>query len=179
MHTLTFAGDDILNGSLLDDGSSDADYTIHINTNYGRIRKETTLVTSALSASIKWPERCLSIGAETHPISEVERKVYVEGRLTTARAWKWGKIEYELDYADGAWTAKDLSSSSHKTIIAYFRSSRSHLFRKNEPARFVLERDVPPAELAFLLIALLYSEIRRLDVAQSGRSASEIGGAGF
>ncbi|KAL1660737.1 hypothetical protein GGF50DRAFT_130030 [Schizophyllum commune] len=178
MHTLTFAGD-ILNGSLLDDGGNDADYTIHINTDYGRIRKETTLVTSALSASIDWPERCLSIGAETHPISEVERKVYVEGRLTTARTWKWQKKEYELDYADGAWTAKELSSSSPKTVIAYFRSSRSHLFRKNEPARFVLERDVPSAELAFLLIALLYSEIRRLDVAQSGRSASEIGGAGF
>ncbi|KAI5828723.1 hypothetical protein K523DRAFT_353177 [Schizophyllum commune Tattone D] len=105
MHTLTFAGDDILNGSLLDDGGNDADYTIHINTSYGRIRKETTLVTSALSASIKWPERCLSIGAETHPISEVER------------TWKWEKKEYELDYADGAWTAKDQSSSSPKTVI--------------------------------------------------------------
>ena len=116
MHALTFAGEDILNGSLLHDGSSDADYTIHINTNYGRIRKETTLVTSALSASIDWPDRCLSIGAETYPISEVGRmQVYVDGRLTTARTWKWEKKEYESDYADGGWTVSWLGESASVT----------------------------------------------------------------
>ena len=36
--------------------------------------------------------------------------------------------------------------------------------RKSEPARLALERDVPPAELAFLILALLASEARWLDV---------------
>ncbi|TRM59232.1 hypothetical protein BD626DRAFT_572816 [Schizophyllum amplum] len=173
MQTLTFTKPHILNGALVPAGvSSDPAYTLS-TTPPGRVRGVTSL-SGTPTASINWPERSFDIDGERLPIDSVERKVWVKGRLTSARVWQWGQVEYELRYGNETeeWTAKDLSSPD--TPVAYFRSARSHIVHKNEPAQLTIELNIPPAQLKFLLLALIYSEVRRLDVLGLGKRPTEM-----
>ncbi|TRM59233.1 hypothetical protein BD626DRAFT_508664 [Schizophyllum amplum] len=173
MQIFTFSdGKDILNGALISAGSQcDVAYTLGTTRN-GRVRGVTSL-SGTPTSSIIWPERYFDIGGETSRIDSVEREVWIEGRLTSARAWQWGQAEYELRYANGERTAKDLLSASANNVVASLRSPRSHVFHKNEPAQWSIEIPMLPTQLRFLLLALLYSEVRRLDVMGAGGGPPE------
>ena len=52
--------------------------------------------------------------------------------------------------------------SSGNTVATFF-PYQPRLFHKSEQAQIFLLRDVPPTDLVFLLVALIYMELRRQD----------------
>ncbi|KAL1743704.1 hypothetical protein HDZ31DRAFT_40302 [Schizophyllum fasciatum] len=160
MRTLSFKDSDILNTTLVSSDDAEATYTIKTASMGGE--KVTTLNGTSPAASIHWGEQItFAVGDESIPVKAAEREVWVKGRYTSARIWSWGKWEYELDYANGGWTVKDVLSDS---TVAYLRSAQSHIVHKNEPAQLAVNPDISPAGFAFLLLAIVYSEWRRLKV---------------
>ncbi|TRM59235.1 hypothetical protein BD626DRAFT_157242 [Schizophyllum amplum] len=165
MPSFDFTGKNILNGSLVPESGNLPAYKIE-TTKIGKHARGVTTLSGTPAASISWPERSFTIGGETLPLDNIECKVWVDGKLKSARIWQWEKTEYELHFWNGEWTVKDCSSSSSPdVVVAQFRSATSHVLHKNTPARLTLSCDVQPAELAFLLLALIYSEFRRADIA--------------
>ncbi|KAL1664548.1 hypothetical protein GGF50DRAFT_54625 [Schizophyllum commune] len=189
MRTLTFTNRDILNTALVP--SDEGEHPYAIETVRSRSGEKITIVSgTSPAASIYWNEHYFVMGSESLPVKSLEHEVWVKGRYTSARAWRWGKYEYEVDYADGGWMVgcmvnsacllraersiqvKDVLSSHPDTAVAYLRSARTHLLHKTEPAQLIVKPDISSEGLAFLLLALIYSEWRRLEVLVSVAQAA-------
>ncbi|KAI5825602.1 hypothetical protein K523DRAFT_282756 [Schizophyllum commune Tattone D] len=164
MRTFTFSSPDILNSGIVPEGSNVPEYTVE-TTGGKRCARDVTTLSGAFSACINWSEKCFEIAAERLSFNDLDKKIVVDGRQKSGRLWQWGNAQYELKCRDRAWTVTDLYSN---TVIAHLRTAEKHTLRKSEPARLALERDVPPAELAFFILALLASEARWLDVMKPG-----------
>ncbi|KAL1714365.1 hypothetical protein EV715DRAFT_209734 [Schizophyllum commune] len=173
MRTLTFTNRDVLNTVLVPNDEDEHPYTIE--TVRSRIGEKITIVSgTSPAASIYWNEHYFVMGSESLPVKSLEQEVWVKGRYTSARAWRSGMYEYEVDYADGGWTVKDVLSSHPNTAVAYLRSARTHLLHKTEPAQLIVKPDISSEGLAFLLLTLIYSEWRRLEVLVSVASGSYV-----
>ncbi|KAI5900586.1 uncharacterized protein SCHCODRAFT_02695776 [Schizophyllum commune H4-8] len=185
MRTLTFTNRDVLNTTLVPNDEGEHPYAIE--TVRSRSGEKITIVSgTSPAASIYWNEHYFVMGSESLPVKSLEHDVWVKGRYTSARAWRWSKFEYEVDYAEGGWTVgymvnsvrvlraeaaqvKDVLSSHPDTTVAYLRSARTHLLHKTEPAQLIVKPDVSSEGFAFLLLALIYSEWRRLEVLGDNR----------
>ncbi|KAI5900593.1 uncharacterized protein SCHCODRAFT_02608314 [Schizophyllum commune H4-8] len=164
MRTFTFSSLDILNSSIVPEGSDFSEYTVETTGGKGSARGVTTL-SGAFDASINWSEKYFDIAGQTLPFNELDKKMVVDGRQRSGRLWQWGNAQYELKCRDRAWTVTDLLTD---TVVAHLRTAEKHTFQRSKPARLALERDIPPAELAFLILALLASEARWLDIMKPG-----------
>ncbi|KAG6863847.1 hypothetical protein C0991_002705, partial [Blastosporella zonata] len=117
---------------------------------------------SAHVASLYWKDKLFEILGQRKYVSDIRRK---EGRfLSKTRHWKWSteRKEYELRYdEDEGWKA---ALNENMSIAARFLvPSRPYLFRKPPPPALHLTKTALERDEVFLILAMLYSEIKRQD----------------
>ncbi|KAG6901270.1 hypothetical protein C0995_014359 [Termitomyces sp. Mi166 len=121
-------------------------------------------------ASLYWKDKSFEILSQKKTVSEVRRtqggffKKWVVGDLDLSRHWKWttDRKEYELRYDDDeGWKA---TLNDNMSIAARFLvPGRPHLFGKLDPPTLHLTKTALEADEIFLILALIYSEIKRQD----------------
>ncbi|KAF7362802.1 hypothetical protein MVEN_00630000 [Mycena venus] len=157
---LTANDQDILNTTLTAiDGT--VQYTIMTQMKiFGRRDPTHVVARSGQEGIIDWREKTIRIGQNERPVAYL--KQHRGGMFSSKRQWSWTDIAYTVKYEDNRdWTATPISESVE---VARLRSRNEHLFRSSDPAIVWFSEDIPnDTEKMFLLLVLLYSEVRRLD----------------
>ncbi|KAG5641312.1 hypothetical protein DXG03_005545 [Asterophora parasitica] len=160
----------ILTASLRITRDDSAIYTLH--TTFGlRGRKLTVLKdenpplgrAGSSVGCILWNEKVIEIGGTRKSVKDIRR---VEGglfKMNKSSYWRWmpeGK-EFEVRYDQEGWKA---TLDNNMSIAARFLvPSRPHLFSKPEPPSLHLTKPALEADEVFLILLLIYSEIKRQD----------------
>ncbi|KAG6828511.1 hypothetical protein H0H92_007728 [Tricholoma furcatifolium] len=116
---------------------------------------------SAHVASLYWNEKVFDIQGQRKHVSDIRR---TEGKIfRKTHYWRWGadRKEYELRYENDGWKASlnDRMSIAARLLI----SARPHLFTKTEPPALHLTKTALEADEIFLVMSMIYSEIKRQD----------------
>ncbi|KAJ7431601.1 hypothetical protein FB451DRAFT_1486601 [Mycena latifolia] len=139
------------------------DHSVQYITSTDRRRQRTTLAgKSGSDAVIDWEGASFEIAGCRRAIGALKRRT---SSLSSSRYWTFSLLEeFKVRYDDGAWTV----ATSNGAQIASMSSHVARVFRDSTPAvlRFSPElRDED--ERRFIILVLLYSETRRLDVTAS------------
>ncbi|KAJ7495294.1 hypothetical protein FB451DRAFT_1121780 [Mycena latifolia] len=133
--------------------------------------------------AINWGEKSIEVGGMKRAIKEVRR---VEGGLFNKKKyWRWGpaRKEYTLAHSHEEWKATLVPASSQPTSASestatsesttdadssepaahFFTPSRPHLFTKPAPPRLRLSSAALAEDEVFLILVLVYEEVRRQD----------------
>ncbi|KAG5336973.1 hypothetical protein J132_04066 [Termitomyces sp. J132] len=158
----------ILNSCIRSTRDKSALYTL--KTTFGlRGRKLTVLLDenpapgrSSHVASLNWKDKSFEILGQRKTLSEVRRTQ--GGFFKKTRHWRWtaDRKEYELRYDDDeGWKA---TLNDNMSIGARFLvPGRPHLFGKLDPPALHLTKTALEADEIFLILVLIYSEIKRQD----------------
>ncbi|KAF9464004.1 hypothetical protein BDZ94DRAFT_532250 [Collybia nuda] len=162
--------------------SRDDSVVYSISTTFGlRGRKITvlrddnpTIGGPAIVGIFHWKEGAFEIHGQKKMIKDMRR---IEGGfLKKTHHWKWSskRKEYQLKYEDGLWKA---TLDNNMLIAARFSvPARPHLFTKPEPSLLHLTKTALEKDEVFVIMAFIYSEVKRQD---KTNSSSVNGGIGW
>ncbi|KAJ6584207.1 hypothetical protein B0H10DRAFT_2052346 [Mycena sp. CBHHK59/15] len=118
-------------------------------------------VASSIAGAINWTEKTFDILGHKKAHEEVRRSV---GSLfNKTKYWRWSadRKEYQVSYTDDEWKA---TLDDGKTIAGRFCVPfRPHLFSKSKPVVIHLTSAALAEDEVFLLLAFIYSEVKRQD----------------
>jgi len=127
---------------------------------------------SGVVGAIHWQEKTLEVHGHKKRFSELKRH---EGNFfNRTRHWRWApdRKEYEVIYEREEWKA---TLDNNMSIAARFSVPfRPHLFSKSQPAHLHLTKTALAEDEVFLILVLIYSEVKRQDKTNS----STDGGSG-
>ncbi|KAG6819095.1 hypothetical protein H0H93_015514 [Arthromyces matolae] len=171
MDTYFDNSDNLLNSHILSTRDNSSLYTL--KTTFGlRGRKVTLLIDenpppgrSENVAALHWREKVFEIGGVKKTVADLRRR---EGKFfKRTRHWRWTpeRKEYELQYdEDKGWKAT--LNTSIQIAARLLISSRPHLFhffKKPNPPALHLTKTALEADEVFLILVLIYEEIKRQD----------------
>jgi len=170
----------ILNASMRINRDHSAIYTLR--TNFGlRGRKVTILKDDnppfngpSNVGAIFWADKAFEIHGQRKPIAEILRK---EGRFfKKTRYWKWGtdRKEYQLIHDHDGWKA--ILNQNMSIAARFLLPPRPHIFGKADPPVLHLTKAALERDEIFLILLLIYSEVKRQD---ETNSSSANGGVGW
>jgi hypothetical protein len=190
---LTFQSKDILN-SHLNNGHSNLYTTSTDRGMLGRkvTSLEMAGSLSGSTGKIHWRDKTFEIGGKTQKWKELEGStkwfslyVFLETSelilniLTFRdREWEWSGHTYTVKHAHHKWTVRNHSSCESQIIsfsnrqvtnshgeVACLTEYKPHLFHDNEHATLRISPEIQDEhQRAFIILVLLYSETKRLDV---------------
>ncbi|KAF5372688.1 hypothetical protein D9615_009875 [Tricholomella constricta] len=155
-----------------------------LTTNFGLRGRKITILRdenpplgrSGYVGHILWKEKAVEISGQRKSIAEIRRTEGGLLKLNKTRHWRWSpdSKEYEVRYDRKGWKA---TVNDNMSIAARFLvPSRPHLFSKPEPPSLHLTKTALEADEVFLILVLIYSEIKRQD---QTNSSSANGGVGW
>ncbi|KIY44530.1 hypothetical protein FISHEDRAFT_77447 [Fistulina hepatica ATCC 64428] len=159
LHTFTFIKKNFLNTPAQDEAFN---VPFTISTQKKRLRRHTTTVQShdgAWSASIYWREKAFEIDGRKIPWDDI--KIKREGNTHKRdRIWEWNGRQYTAHFKKKlGWQIIDRTSGG---TVASFEPHISGLLKETKPAMYrICIGDVYMNEASFILLVLLYSEMRR------------------
>jgi len=122
---------------------------------------------------ILWREKVLEVFGERKAVRDVRRMV--GGFFKKTRYWRWtaDRNEYEVRHDDEGWKA----TLDHNMSIAarFLVSLRPHLFSKADPPSLHLTKTALEADEVFLILVMIYEEIKRQDRTNSSSSNGGVG----
>ncbi|KAG6827594.1 hypothetical protein H0H92_011190 [Tricholoma furcatifolium] len=178
MASYAFTHKDFLNSTLrpLTSSSASAPAPYRISTNSGFLagNKVTTLdpyTPSGVSGKIHWKSDEFEIGRVRRATGTL---IYSTGgfwNLGWTQECRWSYQSYVIQYANNQWTVTP-SNAPRSIPVAILVPYESHIFRSAEPATLSLAPGLPNEEGVFLMLVLLYSEVKRLQHNQAASNAA-------
>ncbi|KAJ7100766.1 hypothetical protein B0H15DRAFT_796467 [Mycena belliarum] len=160
--TFTFESAKILSTTLLSRDLASVKYTTS-TVRKGSSRQSTSLVGAPGSpdTEIDWKRNTFTISGETRHVGELRKK---RATFSSSRYWSWFDCEeYRVKYdseLENTWTVSSYSG----TVLATFSSNIHRVFHGNSLPALNLSSSIHDEdERRFIILVLLYSEIKRLE----------------
>ncbi|KAF9043909.1 hypothetical protein BJ165DRAFT_175844 [Panaeolus papilionaceus] len=114
---------------------------------------------------INWKKKTMDVGGQRKKLGDVRRKILglAKGKSSKTRLWQWApdREEYCMEHEDEGWkiTATSTSAIVGTLTVPY----RPKLFGKTTPVVLKLSRAALARDEVFLILAAVYSEVKRGD----------------
>jgi len=165
MPLYTFISRDLLSTAILpDDPNTWMGY--NANTTWGVQGPKATQLTPNLfckhgppvDATIGWKDETFTIAGTCAKVNDLKWR---PKNSKSSRMWRWSHKSFIVTYHTGRkrWTASD----SSRRIDVTFTLCKTRLFKADDPALIHFSDNISTEELVFLMVVMIYSEIKRQD----------------